>query len=96
MPYNYTRTISDEEMKILENELVDVKKWIDDAITGKIHKCFSRIVKEELSEITPDAKLIKIPTTVGQLVDGHFKKPGYKSRKEREAINNGGQTSTTV
>lgn len=96
MPFTYTRTLTDEEMKILENDLVDVQKWIDDAITGKIHKCFARIVKEELSDITPDAKLVKIPTTVGQLVEGHFKKPGYQSRKERETNQHGGQTSTTV
>ena len=39
---NYTRVITDEEQKILENDLLDVVDWINKAIEGKINNCLKR------------------------------------------------------
>jgi hypothetical protein len=82
----YTRIITDEEQKILENDLIDIKDWIDKAIEGKINNCFKRaaiaydeLAKKENIELVP----VKSDLKVKEL----FKHVKYKNRQQREIEN---------
>ena len=85
MPLNFNRTISDEDMQVLEAHIVDVEKWINDAIDGKIVACKKRLVKNALEKIdvTDDKK--EVPTTVKGLIAHALSQPEFKARKTRGA-----------
>lgn len=77
----YKRVLSDDEMKILENDLLDVKDWIDKAIEGKINNCKKRIEKD----IVQKGKIQELVKLDHDLVKAFLKQPDYKCRKDREA-----------
>lgn len=81
----YSRVITDEEQKILENDLLDIKDWIDKAIEGKINNCMKRAAKqyEELAKVE---KLPTVPTTEFMKAKTLFARPDYKNRVTRDAV----------
>lgn len=83
MPLNYQRTITDEEVKLLENDLIDIKDWIDKAIEGKINNCMKRAAKqyEEHAKINSLSTMPVKDIDKAQLL---FIIPGYKKRKDKE------------
>lgn len=78
----YKRILTDDEMKILENDLLDVTDWINKAIEGKIHNCKKRIEKE----IVQKGKIQDLVKLDHDLVKAFFKQPDYKCRKDRELL----------
>lgn len=42
----YKRTLTEDEIKALHHDLIDIKLWIDMAINGKIAKCRERMEQE--------------------------------------------------
>lgn len=42
----YKRTLTQEEIKALHHDLLDIKDWIEKAIDGKIAKCKERMEQE--------------------------------------------------
>lgn len=76
-------TISDEEQKILENDLVDIGQWVTGAIVGKINQCRKRaasayreLLKKEGAEMVPANDTVA--------VNQYFNRLDYKNRKQRE------------
>ncbi len=43
----YTMTISNEELKALEGEIVSIQDWINNAVSNKARKAINRIVIKE-------------------------------------------------
>lgn len=84
MPLKYERTLTDEEIQILENDIINVKEWIDAAINGKINNCKKRIIKQQLEQIPVDRPDLEVPTTIAGLIKRHFSHSEYKKRKDRE------------
>lgn len=82
--FNYHRSLTDEEMAILENDLLDVKDWIDKAIEGKINNCRKRILKAIL--------VGELDLTVLAKIDPNPVKAFLKSKKE----NANGKASPSV
>lgn len=76
----YTRTITSDEMEILENDLIDVKQWIDLAIDGKINNCKKRIEKH----IVANEDISALSQANPDLVKAYLTKPGRKNRKQRD------------
>jgi len=83
----YTRTITDDEQKILENDLLDVVDWINKAIEGKINNCTKRAAKQ-YEEMAKVEKLPTVPTTEIAKAKALFARPNYKNRffREQDAI----------
>lgn len=47
--YHYTVTITPEQKKALEWNIVDIQWWLDNFVKDKARKCMDRIVEEESS-----------------------------------------------
>ena len=80
----YTRLITDAEQKILENDLLDVKDWINKAIEGKINNCFKRAASQ-YDQLASAEALETVPAKKEKKVEELFKHPKYKSRVQRDA-----------
>ena len=80
--FTYTRTLTDEEMAILENDLVDVKAWIDDAIAGKLNNCTKRGARAYRDKLTA-AGAPTVPASDKDAMAALLAEPGHKSRKGR-------------
>lgn len=79
----YKRIITDEEQKILENDLLDIKDWIDKAIEGKINNCMKRLAKSEQERLIASGADM-VPARAIDLCQSAFKCETYKNRAERE------------
>ena len=81
----YTRVITDEEQQILENDLLDVKDWIDKAIEGKLNNCGKRAAKA-YDELAKKEDLDTVPTKDDAKIAALFAHKDYKNRQEREIL----------
>ena len=79
----YSRTITDDEQKILENDLLNVTDWIDKAIEGKINNCLTRAAKQ-YEELAKAQNLSSMPVKDLDKVKALISHPTYKNRKERD------------
>ncbi len=83
----YNRIITDDEQKILENDLLDIVDWINKAIEGKINNCSKRLAQTEAERLkNTGAKMI--PASVSDLCKSALVNPGYLNRKKREELIN--------
>lgn len=82
----YIRTITDEEQKILENDLIDIKDWIDKTIEGKLNNCSKRAAKQ-YDELAKTENLDTVPTKDSDKSLALFAHPEYKNRVQRETEN---------
>ena len=80
---NYTRVITDEEQKILENDLLDVVDWINKAIEGKINNCLKRAALQ-FDQFAKQENMDMVPAKTELKVKALFDHPKYKNRVERE------------
>jgi hypothetical protein len=81
----YSRVITDEEQKILENDLLDIPLWIDMAIQGKINNCMKR-ASSQYEEYAKKNNLESIPVKETDRAKVFLSELGYKNRKQREMI----------
>lgn len=84
MSKKFQLELTDEEVKILENDLLDIHNWISGAIAGKINNCKKRaaiayreLLKKEGAEMVP----ANDDVAVAQM----FARPDYKNRAARDA-----------
>jgi len=80
---NYTRVITDEEQKFLENDLLDIKDWIDKAIEGKINNCMKRAANQYM-ELAKKENIALIPVHDKHKAQALINRAGYVSRKQAE------------
>jgi hypothetical protein len=78
-------TIEDLEEKILQNELLDIQKWVQDAVDGKINNVKKRLLKEAQEKLLADPDVESIPATVEGMLELYFSRPYYKNREQRES-----------
>lgn len=81
-----TFNIPDEEVKIVENDVLDAEEWLRNAWQGKLNKCKERLIKAEVDRSIKDGE--SIPAGESEIIDKAFKRPDYKSRKQRDALEN--------
>lgn len=77
-----TITISPDDVKALENDLVDIETWINEAVRGKINSCRKRMIRDWLPRLVSDGA-IKSAATEDDLIRAARSHPLYKSRSER-------------
>jgi len=82
---NYTVTISDIDIKCLENDLMDVDDWIQHAVVGKIYNCKERMLRQWRPILTADSEVESIPANDDALATLIFARDDYSSRAERQA-----------
>ena len=77
-----TLNIPDDEIKIVENDVVDAEQWMRDAWAGKVNNCKKRLIKSEIDLSVSKGE--SIPAGEAAIVQKYFSRPDYKSRKERD------------
>ena len=85
MAINYTYTITDEQQRCLNDNLVDIQKWIDDAIAGKVNQCKKRMVTQWTKKLQEDPEIKSIPADADLMIAEVIARPDYKTRAERDA-----------
>ena len=57
----YTVTITDADETALNNDLLDIDTWIQDAVTGKINNCKKRMIEQWRPIVFADDSVATIP-----------------------------------
>lgn len=80
----YSVDITDEQQKILEHDLLDIKDWINKAIQGKVNNCLKRAANEcrQILKNNPNAM---VPANDVTAAFALFSSKHYKNRVQREA-----------
>lgn len=90
MSFKYERIITDDEEKIFLDQVLDVKDWIDKAISGKINNCVGHCAKRRRAELLKrDRK--QIPASELDLCKDAFADPEYKNRSARDLAESVGE-----
>ncbi len=77
--------ISDTDKLILENDLMDIDLWIQNAVRGKINNCKKRMQQEWLPKLLNDPDLEAIPVNIDDLIALIVNRDDYQNRSDREA-----------
>ena len=80
-----TINITDDEVKYLENDLLDIEQWVVAAVKGKISKCKGRMIQEWQPKLLADPTIETIPATESGLLSTITSHKDYMKRVDREA-----------
>ena len=77
-------TVNDTMQAIMNNDLVDSKTWIEDAVVGKQNNCWKRMQTEWTTKLMEDDSFTDpIPSNQADFVTLVTGRDDYKNRKER-------------
>ena len=78
-------TVNDTMQAIMNNDLVDIKTWIEDAVIGKQNNCWKRMQSEWTTKLMNDDSFTDpIPSNQADFVTLVTGRDDYKTRKERD------------
>lgn len=77
-------SIDELDEKVLKHELLDIQKWVQDAIDGKINNIKKRLLKEAQEKLFADPKVDSIPASEEGLLNLYFSQQDYKNREQKE------------
>jgi len=78
-------TINDTMQAIMNNDLLDIKTWIEDAVAGKQNNCWKRMQAEWTTRLMNDDSFTDpIPSNQADFVTLVTGRDDYKTRKERD------------
>jgi len=78
-------TLNDKEQAIMNNDLLDIKTWIEDAVAGKQNNCWKRMQAEWTTKLMNDDSFTDpIPSNQADFVTLVTGRDDYKTRKERD------------
>lgn len=80
----YELTLTDDEVAILENDLLDIHAWIAGAIAGKINSCKKRAAIAYREKLKAEGAEM-VPANDDVAVKQLFSRPDYKNRTARES-----------
>jgi len=82
--HKITLTISETDQKILSNDIMDIDKWIKEALSGKINSCYKRMQREWTEKLLNDNSFTDpIPSNKEDLIKLILSRSDYKNRKQR-------------
>ena len=85
MAQTITVSISDTDEKVMKNDLLDLNQWVQDAVTGKKNKCWTRFQQEWTNKLMDDASFTDaIPSNQGAFVNLVLARADYKNREDRD------------
>ena len=76
--------IKDEDVLCLENDLLDVEKWVQEAVKGKIHQCKKRMISQWVPKLLNDPEIAQLPASESDLIGMIIKHKEYKNRSTIE------------
>ena len=80
-----TITLNDNQQAIMNNDLLDIKTWIEDAVSGKESNCWKRMQSEWTTKLMNDDSFTDpIPSNQAAFVTLVTGRDDYKTRKERD------------
>ena len=81
-----TITLNDTQQAIMNNDLVDIKTWIEAAVVGKESNCWKRMQTEWTTKLMNDESFTDpIPSNQEDFVALITSRDDYKTRAERDA-----------
>ena len=83
-----TVEVDDTQQAILNNDLLDINTWVQDAMTGKINNCWKRMQSEWTTKLMNDSSFTDpIPSNQADFVKLVLAQSTYKNRKARDDAN---------
>ena len=80
-----TVEVDDTQQSILNNDLVDINQWVQEAMTGKIHNCWKRMQQDWTTKLMNDSSFTDpIPSNQADFVKLVLARSDYKNRKARD------------
>ena len=80
-----TIEVDDTQQSILNNDLVDINTWVQDAMTGKINNCWKRMQRSWTDKLMNDSSFTDpIPSNQEDFVKLILARSDYKNRKARD------------
>ena len=80
-----TITLNDTQQAIMNNDLLDIKTWIEDAVAGKQNNCWKRMQTEWTTKLMNDKSFTDpIPSNQADFVTLVTGRSDYKTRAERD------------
>ena len=80
-----TITLNDTQQAIMNNDLLDIKTWIEDAVAGKQNNCWKRMQTEWTTKLMNDDSFTDpIPSNQADFVTLVTGRSDYKTRTERD------------
>ena len=78
-------TVNDTMQAIMNNDLLDIKTWIEDAVAGKQNNCWKRMQADWTTRLMNDDSFTDpIPSNQADFVTLVTGRDDYKTRKERD------------
>ena len=78
-------TVNDTMQAIMNNDLLDIKTWIEEAVAGKQNNCWKRMQTEWTTKLMNDDSFTdSIPSNQADFVTLVTGRDDYKTRKERD------------
>ena len=80
-----TIEVDDTQQSILNNDVLDINTWVQDAMTGKINNCWKRMQQEWTTKLMNDSSFTgSIPSNQEEFVKLVLSQKSYKNRKARD------------
>jgi hypothetical protein len=80
-----TITLDDKQQAIMNNDLLDIKEWIEGAVAGKQNNCWKRMQTEWTTKLMNDDSFTDpIPSNQADFVTLVTGRSDYKTRKQRD------------
>ena len=81
-----TVTIGDTDQLLMNNDLMDIEEWVQNAVTGKKNNCWKRFQREWTTKLMDDESFTDpIPSNKEDLVALITSRDDYLNRSEKEA-----------
>mgnify|MGYP001361390346 FL=1 len=78
-------TVNDTMQAIMNNDLLDIKEWIEGAVAGKQNNCWKRMQAEWTTKLMNDDSFTDpIPSNQADFVTLVTGRDDYKTRKQRD------------
>ena len=78
--------ISDTDIKVLQNDLLNIEDWINGAIAGKIASCKTRMIESWTPRLLADPDVDIFPANEAALINMITERPDYLNRVDRDAL----------
>ena len=78
-------TVNDTMQAIMNNDLLDIKTWIEEAVAGKQNNCWKRMQTEWTTRLMNDDSFTDpIPSNQADFVTLVTQRDDYKTREQRD------------
>lgn len=80
--------ISEIDVIVLNNDLLDIQGWVTTAVVGKVASCKKRMLVEWIPRLMADLNVETIPADKEDLIKLIVSRSDYKSRVDKELVDN--------